>query len=72
MLNGLAASQYPLILIPSTKIYFFSLYNDMGVLKTLLIVPWMALHVKKHEIIYSINNILQQIQDILEGTEFFN
>lgn len=44
----------------------------MGVLKTLLIVSWMALQVKKHEIIYSINNILYQIQDILEWTEFFN
>lgn len=30
----------------------------------------MALQVKKHEIIYSINKILHQIQDILEWTEF--
>lgn len=36
------------------------------------IVPWMALQVKKHEFFYSINNILQQIQDILEWTEFVN
>lgn len=59
-----------LILIPSTKIYSLSPYNDTGILK--LIGSRMALQVKEHGIIYATNNILRLIQVILEWPEILD